>query len=156
MRSPNTLRTTDIDAPPITSAGHIVQSALSALDDGRVAEAIALFDDRFTFEDHALGLELNDKRFLTEYFERIRELSPDAAVELVSIVESGDLVFAEWKLTATQNVVYWRQLRMPIVVRGVSSIRIENERITRWSDYYDGARARRASLASSFIDWVET
>ncbi|HET9155309.1 MAG TPA: nuclear transport factor 2 family protein, partial [Myxococcaceae bacterium] len=104
----------------------------------------------------ALGLELTDKRLLTEYFERVRELSPDARVELVSIVECGEQVTAEWKLTATQNVVYWRQLRMPIVVRGVSSIRIENERITRWSDYYDGARARRASLASSFIDWVET
>ena len=152
----NSLRAADTDARSINDPGNIVQTALSALNDGRIAEAIALFDDRFTFEDHALGLEITDKRLLAEYFERVKELTPDALVELVSLGDSDDLVVAEWKLTATQNVVYWRQLRMPIVVRGISSILIENGKITRWSDYYVGARARRASLAASFVDWVET
>ena len=156
MTQPNSLRATDTDPGPTQSPSRIVLLHLSDLGSGRIAEAVALFGDRFIFEDHALGLELTDRTRLSEYFEKARELSPDATVEVISIFEHGKHVVAEWKLTATENVVYWRQLRMPIVVRGISKVRVENERITHWSDYYDGARARRASLAASFVDWVET
>src|SRR5262245_30707642 len=100
MSRPNWLRAADTDARPIKSPAHIVQSELSALSDGRIAEALALFDDRFTFEDHALGLELSDKRLLCEYLERVRELCPDASVEVLSIIECGENVVAEWRLTA--------------------------------------------------------
>jgi ketosteroid isomerase-like protein len=156
MSQLNSLRIADVDPEPTSSPGRIVQSALANLYNGRIAETIALFADRFTFEDHALDLTFTDRSRLHEYFERALELCPDATVELTSILESGDQVVAEWRLTGTENVVYWRQLNMPIVVAGVSSIRIENGSITRWSDYYDETRARRASLAAFFVDWVES
>ena len=53
------MRTTNVN--PITelngvSAGKpILQSVLAALNEGRVAEAVAQFDDHFTFTDHALA-----------------------------------------------------------------------------------------------------
>jgi len=40
-------------------------------------------------------------------------------------------------------------------VHGVSIVRIENGKITRWSDYYDGLASRRTALASYFTEWVE-
>lgn len=135
---------------------HIVRAVLSELNEGRIAELVARFDDRFTFEDHALGLELSDRSRLSDYFVRARELFPEFTVEVLSLLESADRVVVEWKLTATENVVYWRQLRLPIVVYGMSSVQVENRKITRWSDYYDGGRARRAGLTSVFVDWAES
>src|SRR5215468_4824591 len=156
MSQLNSLRTEDTTEKPSGSPGQIVQSMLADLGSGRIAEAVALFADRFTFEDHALGLTFTDGRRLSEYFKRAIDLCPDATVELTSILELGNRVIAEWRLTGTENVVYWRQLQVPIEVAGISSVRVENGTISHWSDYYDASRARRASLAASFVDWVES
>jgi len=156
MSQLNSLRPENTDAAPTRDPAHIVRTALADLSNGRVAEAVALFADRFIFEDHALGLTFTDRRRLGEYFERALELCPDATVEVTSVLEIGEQVIAEWRLTGTENVVFWRQLHLPIVVAGISSVRVENGRIASWSDFYDGARARRASLAASFVDWVES
>ncbi|HZW87617.1 MAG TPA: nuclear transport factor 2 family protein [Myxococcaceae bacterium] len=156
MSQLNSLRTEDTTERPSGSPGQIVQSVLADLGSGRIAEAVALFADRFIFEDHALGLTFTDRRRLSEYFERALELCPDATVEVTSILELGEQVVAEWRMTGTENVVYWRQLQVPIVVAGISRVRVENGCIIHWADYYDGARARRASLTASFVDWVES
>src|SRR5262249_41557062 len=113
------------------------------------------FDDDFTFNDHALGLEITDKRCLREFFQKSRELFPDTVVKVVSTFESGDHVIAEWKLTATETVSYWIQLRVPISLQGISIVRIENGRISDWSDYYDEKTSRRVTLASFFTDWID-
>ena len=77
-------------------------------------------------------------------------------VEVVSIFECGDHAFAEWKLTATQTVPYGTiQLQIPICVRGTSVVRLENGRITNWSDYYDQSTSRRVSWAAFFTEWIE-
>jgi hypothetical protein len=58
----------------------ILQSALAALSDGRISEAVAQFDDGFNFNDHALALEFTDKLRLTEFFQKTRELFPDTTL----------------------------------------------------------------------------
>jgi ketosteroid isomerase-like protein len=129
----------------------ILQSVLDALNEERIAEAVAQFDDHFTFTDHALDLEFTDTGRLIEFFQKSRELFPDALVEVDSTFQCGDYTIAEWKLTATQTVPYG----IPISLRGTSIVRCQNGRITHWSEYYDESRSQRFSLAAFFTEWIE-
>ena len=134
----------------------ILQSALTALDEGRISEVIDAFDDCFTFDDQALKLQFTDKERLREFFLKGRELFPNPALQVLSIFESGDHAIAEWKITATQLMPLGSmQLRVPISFQGVSIVRIKNERIVSWSDYYDSSSSRRFRLADFFTDWIE-
>jgi len=151
----NTSIQSDTAVTAVSNPKYILQSVLTALNHGKISEAVDQFDEDFTFNDHALGLEFTDKRRLSEFFQKSRELFPDTVVEVISTFESGDHVIAEWKLSATQTVSYWIQLQVPISVRGVSIAEIENGRITHWSDYYDEKTSRRMTLASLFTDWIE-
>src|SRR5262249_24850072 len=123
----------------------ILQSVLDALNEGRISEAVDQFDDHFTFTDHALDLEFTDKGRLVEFFQESRELLPDTVVEVDSSFQCGDYVSAEWKLRAMQTMPYYGStgLRIPISLRGTSIARVENGRITHWSDYYDQNRSWR-------------
>jgi len=145
----------DTAVTAVSNPKYILQSVLTALSHGKISEAVDQFDDHFTFNDHALGLEFTDKRRLSEFFQKSRELFPDTVIEVISTIESGDHVIAEWKLTATQTVSYWIQLQVPISLPAVSIAEVENGRITHWSDYYDEKRSRRVTLASLFTDWIE-
>jgi hypothetical protein len=146
----------DDDSTGINAPRSILQSALAALSDGRILDAVAQFDERFRFNDHALSLEFTEKARLTEFFEKSRELFPDTALKVVSLIGSGDYAIAEWKLTATQTVPHGSiRYRTPIVLRGSTIARVENARIVRWSDYYDQASSRRIGLAAFFTEWVE-
>ncbi len=134
---------------------HILQSVLTALNNGRISEAVDQFDDRFAFHDHALGFEFTDKLRLSEFFQKSRGLFPDTVVEVTSMFECGDHVIAEWTLTATETMSYWIQLQVPISVPGISIVGIENGRIAHWSDYDDEKTSRRVSLASLFTAWID-
>jgi ketosteroid isomerase-like protein len=93
---------------------------------------------------------------LTEFFEKSRELFPDTALEIISIFEEGDHAVAQWKLSATQTVPYGSiSYRFPISLFGATIVRVENERIVQWSDYYDQSSSRRTSLAAFFTEWIE-
>jgi steroid delta-isomerase-like uncharacterized protein len=152
----NTSIQSDTAATAFSNPKYILQSVVTALNHGKIYEAVDQFDDDFTFNDHALGLEFTDKGRLKEFFLKARELFPDTAVEVISTFESGNHVIAEWKLTATQTMSYWIQLQvLPISLPGVSIAEIENGRITHWSDYYDESTSRRVTLASLFTDWIE-
>lgn len=134
----------------------ILQSALAALSDGRVSDAVAHFDERFKFNDHALALEFMEKARLAEFLQKARELFPDTTLEVISLMESGDHAIAEWKLTATQIVPYGSiGYRIPINLHGSTIVRVEHGRILQWSDYYDHASSWRTALAAAFTDWVE-
>lgn len=116
----------------------ILQSALNALSEGRISEVVEQFADRFTFNDHALTLELKDKLRLAEFFEKYREVFPDRAFEICSMFESGDHAIAEWRLSATENVPLSSiSHRVPISLQGSTIIRVENGKIVQWSEYYD-------------------
>jgi hypothetical protein len=62
----------------VSAPKRILQSALAALNEGKILKAVDQFDDRFTFTDHALDLEFTDKESLIEFFQKSRELFPDA------------------------------------------------------------------------------
>jgi hypothetical protein len=129
---------------------------LAAISKGRFSEAVNRFDDHFTFIDHAAGLEFADKERLIEFFRKSRELFPDTALEIESTFAYGDHAVAEWKLTATQTEFVWTQnFRSPIVVPGSTLVSVDNGRVTRWSEYYDGLTSRRYLLARMFNEWVE-
>ena len=151
----NTAIKRNIALKEVGAPQYILQSVLAALNNGKISEAVDQFDDHFTFNDQALGLEFTDKARLTEFFLKSRDLFPDTVVEVTTTFESGDHVIAEWRLTATEKVSYWIQLQVPISLSGISIAQIENGRITHWSDYYDEKTSRRVSLASLFTDWID-
>jgi steroid delta-isomerase-like uncharacterized protein len=147
----------DEDSMPLSTPRSILQSALAALSEGRISDVVAQFDDRFKFNDHALTLEFTEKTRLTEFFETSRELFPDTALEVVSIMDSGDHAIAEWKLTTTQTEPFFGSTtyRFRISVRGSTVVRVERGQIIEWSDYYDQSSSRRMNLAAFFTEWIE-
>src|SRR5262245_13513284 len=122
MRTSNVRPITTLD--DVSGSKPILQSVLNALNEKRIAEAVAQFDDHFTFIDHALDLEFTDKSRLIEFFQKARELFPDTVVEVDSSFQCDDRAVAEWKLTATQTVPYYgsMRLRIPISLRGTSIV----------------------------------
>ena len=143
----------------ITSASPkaLLQTVLSALRQGSVDMAVEQFDHRFTFVDHGLGLEFEDKGRLTEFFTKTRELYPDSAVLVDFLLETDDYVIAEWTLRDTVVEPFFGGLtrRTPIELHGVSVVRTYGSKIIHWSDYYDSLMARRNALAAFFTAWVE-
>ena len=130
---------------------HVLTSALEALSEGRVPEVVEQFADHFTFTDHALRLEFTDKTRLTEFFEKSRELFPDATLEIGSLLESGDHAIAEWRLSATESVPLGAiSHRVPISFQGSTILGVENGRIVRWADYYDQSSSLPINLAAFF------
>jgi steroid delta-isomerase-like uncharacterized protein len=145
------------DSGSLNTPRSILQSALAVLNEGRISELVAQFDDDFEFNDHALSLEFTGKPRLTEFFEKSRELFPDIRLEVASIMESGDHAIAEWRLTATQTVPFFgsTSYRLPISVFGSTILRAAHGKIVEWSDYYDQISSRRANLAAFFTEWLE-
>lgn len=68
---------------------------------------------------------------------------------------SGDYVISEWTLRATLAVQFYGGALRKVSgsVQGVSIVRVEDGKITRWSDYYDGLASGRTALASYFTGW---
>jgi limonene-1,2-epoxide hydrolase len=65
-------------------------------------------------------------------------------------------VITEWTLETTLTEPFYGRLsqRVPVSLHGASIVRVENGKITDWSDYYDGLASRRTALASYFTEWV--
>jgi steroid delta-isomerase-like uncharacterized protein len=141
----------------ITTSEEVVLTALTNLNDGKIAHAIANFAKDFIFKDHGIGLDFNDKERLTEFFQKTREFYPDSVVQADTVSVSGDRVIVEWTLRATTTEPFFGGLRrtIPISLHGVSIVRTNNGKIIDWADYYDGLISRRTALASYFTEWVE-
>jgi len=135
----------------------IVLAVISHLNEGNIEDAVAIFSDQFTFQDHGIRLEFNTKDRLAEFFSRVRELYPDSRLQTEGILVSGSNVLTEWTLQATLIEPAFGNCRwkIPLSLHGASVVRTENGRITSWSDYYDGLISRRTALASYFTEWVE-
>ena len=147
---------TEISAEMIASE-EVVLTAVTNLNDGKISETIASFSEEFTFKDHGIGLDFNDKVRLAEFFQKTRELYPDSFVQVDTTVSSGDWVFVEWTLRATLTEPFFGGLsrRVPITVQGSSIVRMDSRRISDWADYYDGLTSRRTRLADYFTEWIE-
>ena len=110
-------------------------------------------DGCFRLRDHTLTLEFTDKRRLTEFLETSRELSPDTALEIVSVFEDGDYAIAQWKLAATPTVPYGSiSYRFRTSLFGATIVRVQSGKIVQWSDYYDQSSSRRMSLGAFFTN----
>ena len=147
---------TEISAE-MTASEAVVLTAVTNLNDGKINETIASFAEEFTFKDHGIGLDFNDKVRLAEFFQKTRELYPDSFVQVDTTVSSGDWVFVEWTLRATLTEPFFGGLsrRVPITVQGVSIVRMDSRRISDWADYYDGLTSRRTRLGDYFTEWIE-
>ena len=147
---------TEVSAETTASEG-VVLTAVTNLNDGKISETIASFAEEFTFKDHGIGLDFNDKVRLAEFFQKTREFYPDSFVQVDTIFVSGDHVFVEWTLRATMTEPFFGGLsrRVPITVQGVSIVRMDSRRISDWADYYDGLTSRRTRLADYFTEWIE-
>ena len=66
-------------------------------------------------------------------------------------------MITEWTLKTTITEPFYGGLsqKVPVSLHGASIVRIDNGKITDWSEYYDGLTSRRTTLASYFTEWVE-
>jgi steroid delta-isomerase-like uncharacterized protein len=154
----NTLTSTlDNPSAHATTPNRILHAVLAAWSHGNVVEAAEQFNDRFTFTDHALGLEFKDKVRLTEFLAKAREFFADTQRTDNTIWNSEDGVITEWTLTATLSEPFLGGLvrRVPIRLQGMSVVQARNGKIIRWSDYYDQMTARRYGRSSWFTEWIE-
>ena len=150
-------RETAADVRPLGANGssdpcRIPQKVMAALNEGKFREALEHFDHRFKFTDHALGLEFEEKERLIEFFRKLRELFPDAVLAASAVSECTGQVVMTWRLRATQTEPFMGGLTRHVRFssRGVSVVKIENGRISQWSDYYDEVTAHRTGLAAIF------
>ena len=141
----------------IETSESLVLSVLAELQSGQIREAVDGFADQFKFTDYGIGVEFDDKERLREFFQKRRELHPDSVLTTETIFVNGEDVIMEWtERNAISEPFFGAQSRkVPVVIHGVSVVRTENGKVTRWSEYYDGLTARRTSLGSYFTDWVE-
>ena len=140
-----------------TIPNRILQIALAAWREGNLVKLVDQFDDQFTFTDHALGLEFNDKERLTEFFAKLRAHFPDSERRDNTVLSSGDRIVSEWTLTATKAEPFLdgRPRKVPINLQGVSVVQLKNGKISQWSDYYDQLKSRRQGVAALFTAWIE-
>ena len=70
---------------------------------------------------------------------------------------SGDYVTIQWMRHTVLTEPYFGGLtrKVSVSLHGASIVRIEDGRITEWSDYYDGLKSRRTALANYFTEWIE-
>jgi steroid delta-isomerase-like uncharacterized protein len=141
----------------VTAQGQAVETMLMHLKNGKIRDAAACFAENFEFKDRGIGLEFKNRERLAEFFQKTRELYPDSSLQTDTIFVSGDHVITEWTLETTLVEPFYGGLlrKVPVSLHGTSIVRIDDGKITDWSDYYDGLTSRRTALASYFTEWVE-
>ena len=139
----------------IAAEGDVVCAVLMHLKNGKISDATACFAEKFEFKDWGIGLEFKNRERLAE-FQKTRELYPDSSLQTDTIFVSGEHVITEWTLKTTITEPFYGGLsrKAPVSLHGASIVRIDNGKITDWSDYYDGLTSRRTALASYFTEWV--
>jgi hypothetical protein len=144
--------------PLETVAQHeVVLAVLRHLQKGEINEATASFAEGFHFNDHGIELEFTDSRRLADFFSKARELYPDSSLRTDGVLVSGEYVTIQWmrQTVLTEPFYGGRSRKIPISLHGASIVRIEDDRIKEWSDYYDGLKSRRTALAAHFTEWIE-
>ena len=140
----------------IAAQGELVCTVLMLLKNGKISDATAYFAEKFEFKDRGIGLEFNNREHLAEFFQKTRELYPDSSPQTDTILVSGEHVFTEWTLKTTITEPFYGGLsrKVPVSLHGASIVRIDNGKISDWSDYYDGLTSRRTALAAYFTEWA--
>jgi hypothetical protein len=134
-----------------------VLSALTRVKSGNAEEAVAVFADKFSFNDWGIGLEFTDRELLRDFFHKERELYPEPSFQAKTVLLSEDYLIAQWILKYTLREPFWGVVEryVPIALQGVSIVRTSEGKVTEWSDYYDGLTSRRTALSSNFKEWID-
>jgi hypothetical protein len=134
-----------------------ISAVMADLSDGKIDEAIGYFSNEFRYRDYGIGLEFKDKRWLGEFFKKVRELYSDSDRKTETILVSGETVVMQWTLQATVMERFYGEFKrnVRVSVSGASIVRTQNQKITDWADYYDGLTSRRRDLALYFTEWVD-
>jgi hypothetical protein len=140
-----------------TVNGERVLNVLKHLRIGNITDAVGEFAEKFSFNDHALGLKFVDRGQLSDFLQKERELYPDSLFWARKVVATKEYVVAEWLLEyAIKEPSYGNVMRdVPISVQGVSIVRTGEGGIVEWSEYYDGLVSRRSTLTCHFTDWID-
>src|ERR1700747_1571093 len=101
MNTHSTIR--DNTSGEATTSDRVLQIALAARRQGNFVEVVDQFDDQFTFNDHALGLEFKDKGRLTEFLAKTRELFPDSERKANVDVKLGEVVSVDLKTRTAET-----------------------------------------------------
>jgi ketosteroid isomerase-like protein len=135
----------------------VVLEVLTHLQKGEINEATACFAESFYFNDHGIELEFTDSSRLADFFQKAHELYPDSSLRTDRVLVSGDYVIIQWMrhTVLTEPFLGGLSRKVPVSMHGASVVRIEDGRITEWSDYYDGLKSRRTALADHFTKWIE-
>ena len=62
----------------------------------------------FRYKDHGIGLEFRDKKGLTEFFRKTRELYPDYFLQADQTFVSCEHVITQWTLQVTYHRAFLR------------------------------------------------
>jgi steroid delta-isomerase-like uncharacterized protein len=139
------------------SPDRVVSEVLRHLNQKQIEDATACFAADFRYQDHGIELDFRDKGRLTVFFQKARELYPDHFVQTDQTFVSGEHVITQWTLKVTIEEPFYAGLTWnhPLSLPGVSIVRVDNDKIVEWADYYDGLTARRTGLAAYFSEWIE-
>jgi len=135
----------------------VILGVFMDLRNGRCADASAYFAEAFSYTGHGIGLEFKDKDRLTEFFYKRHEFYPDSLCMVDRFFRCADHVIVEWTYRATITEPFFGGLtrKVPVSLKGASTVRIHEGEITEWADYYDGLTSRRTELAAHFEEWIE-
>ena len=146
----------DPGPPKSVSLDRILNVTLEALKEGDFITALDQFSDEFAFIDHALELEFSAKDRLTEFFAKRRKRFPEFERTDNIVLCAEDRIVSEWFLTDRKGESVadsWK--KVAICVRGASIVRIEDGKITQWSDYYDQLQSGGYGLATWLTTWFD-
>jgi steroid delta-isomerase-like uncharacterized protein len=131
----------------------LVSEVLTHLNQEQIEDATACFAADCRYQDHGIGLDFSATERLTDFFRKTRELYPDYFLRTDQVLVSGEYVITQWTLQVTIKEPFYGEYswKLPLSLPGVSVVRVENDKIADWADYYDGLTSRRTALAAHFI-----
>ena len=136
-------------ATPATPSGRAVLEAyVSAWNHHDSAALERLLTPDAVHEDIAWPSHEEGPAQIKKFMQEMIALEPDFDWRLTNIIENGSAVAAEWTWTATFTgdcPTVGHVVGMRSSARGVSVAVIENDRIKRFTDYYDFASFCRRS-----------
>ena len=119
----------------------LMNDMLAAWNSHDVAKSLFFYTDDCVYEDLGVGIVKRGKREIGDFFQEFFSGFPDVAFEPKGLVFSPVRSSLEWVMTGTHSCDLPRlpATGKTISVRGVSVVEFKGEKISRHSDYYDGA-----------------
>jgi hypothetical protein len=122
-------------APPLKGRSemesHVLEEAEKALVALDAAKLSSLYADAFAFEDTSLGLRIETKEALIEYFDQLFGL-PGVKFSKVSFFTAGDKGAGQWIWEGRS-----RHSGAHFAIRGASLFRIRKDKIEEECIFYD-------------------